>query len=147
MHMDQSSWSRGRLSAWRHSRRTGGHRCRTTTAHQRVRATGGCRPAASDAGRGYRQPPKRRRQAIDNHSTPIDPSIGGGCVEVEHGGEHVLSHRYGTSLVDVVGVDYFASNGTEKENRGEKLCVCFTNWLCFAQVLHVTLIVGQQPHI
>jgi hypothetical protein len=51
------------------------------------------------------------------------------------------------ALIPVVVVDYFASNGTEKENRGEKLCVCFTNWLCFAQVLHVTLIVGQQPHI
>uniref|UniRef100_A0A0D9YKA7 Uncharacterized protein n=1 Tax=Oryza glumipatula TaxID=40148 RepID=A0A0D9YKA7_9ORYZ len=36
---------------------------------------------------------------MDNHSTPIDPSIGGG--RVEHIGEHVLRHRYSTSLVDV----------------------------------------------
>lgn len=42
---------------------------------------------------------KRRRQGMDNHSTPIDPSIGGG--RVEHIGDHVLRHRYSTSLVDV----------------------------------------------
>ncbi|XP_066164587.1 uncharacterized protein [Oryza sativa Japonica Group] len=36
---------------------------------------------------------------MDNHSTPIDPSIGGG--RVEHIGDHVLRHRYSTSLVDV----------------------------------------------
>ncbi|KAF2946524.1 hypothetical protein DAI22_02g300600 [Oryza sativa Japonica Group] len=35
--------------------------------HTNVCATGGCRPAASDARRGYMQPPRRRRQAIGIH--------------------------------------------------------------------------------